>query len=356
MKIFLCSTAFDLEDLRALAVDRFGTKHEFIHFEDAAFASRRGLHSHDQCIEAVKQADVVVCIIDRRYGGRYGGTRPANYPDILFKVGKKKSPIVVPTAELSITWCELIAAYRDEKYVITFARKRTMDEKATRRKNQDVPDFRPVHVDDVHVFDLLDWITHRPKDNWIIPFDNAVDFLKKLEKWLAIADAHLVPPVAPKTHGRKPITVIVEGQTDASIVKSIAGTLALNRPVSLVVAEGKRPLLGNLKVYARAFKDSAGIIVLADADTSDSNEIEIQKIQFKKIIGESDRPDARLVLAIPEIEAWLGKTEFKRNRIRNFNKLFEELHFLEKNLEERASVVPSLKEFIDTLKAFDDQK
>ena len=263
MKIFLCSTSFDLEDLRALAVQRFGAKHEFIHFEDAAFASRRGLHSHDQCIEAVKQADVVVCIIDRRYGGRYGGTQPTNFPEISFKVGKKKSPVVVPTADLSISWCELIAAYRDEKYVITFARKRTMDEKSTRRKNQDVPDFKPAHVDDVRVFDLLDWITHRPKDNWIIPFDNAVDFLKKLEKWLAVADASLVPPVAPKARGRKPITVIVEGQTDASIVKSIAGTLALNRPISLVVAEGKRPLLGNLKIYARAFKDAAGIIVLA---------------------------------------------------------------------------------------------
>ena len=355
MKIFLCSTSFDLEDLRALAVDRFGAKHEFIHFEDAAFASRRGLHSHDQCIEAVKQADVVVCIIDRRYGGRYGGTQPANFPEISFKVGKKKSPVVVPTAELSISWCELIAAYRDEKYVITFARKRTMDEKATRRKNQDVPDFKPAHVDDVRVFDLLDWITHRPKDNWIIPFDNAVDFLKKLEKWLAVADASLVPPVAPKARGRKPITVIVEGQTDASIVKAIACQLDLNRPISLVVAEGKRPLLGNLKIYARAFKDSAGIIVLADADTSDSDEIEIQKVQFKKIIGESDRPDARLVLTVPEIEAWLGKTEFKRNNVRHFNKLFEELHFLEKNLAERASAVPSLKEFIDALKQLDAQ-
>ena len=114
-------------------------------------------------------------------------------------------------------------------------------------------------------------------------------------------------------------------------------------------------MLGNLKIYARAFKDSAGIIVLADADTSDSDEIEIQKVQFKKIIGESDRPDARLVLTVPEIEAWLGKTEFKRNNVRHFNKLFEELHFLEKNLAERASAVPSLKEFIDALKQLDAQ-
>ena len=121
----------------------------------------------------------------------------------------------------------------------------------------------------------------------------------------------------------------------------------------MIVAEGKRPLLGNLRVYAQAFKDSAGLIFLADADTSDGDEIETQKAQFQRIVGDSERPDSRLILAVPEIEAWLGKTKFKRDNIRHYNKLFEELHFLEKNLTERASVVPSLKEFIEALKQLD---
>jgi hypothetical protein len=353
MKIFLCSTSFDLEDLRALAVDRFGRRHEFIHFEDAAFASRRGLHSHDQCIEAVKQADVIVCIIDKRYGGKYAGTRATDFPDVSFEV--KGAPLQVPTADLSITWCELITAYKAEKYVITFARKRTWDEKATRRKNQGVTDFKPAHVDNVRVFDLLDWITKRPKDNWIIPFDNAVDFLKKLEKWLDVADASMVLPAAPEARTHKPITVIVEGQTDAEVVKVIASRFVVNRPLSLVVAQGKRPLLGNLKVYTRAFKDSAGIIVLADADTSDEGEIEMQKAQFQQIIAESERPDTRIVFAVPEIEAWLAKTEFRRDRIRNFNKMHEELYHLQEELDDRGKAIPSLAQFIDALEDLDKQ-
>jgi hypothetical protein len=359
MKIFLCSTSFDLEDLRALAVDRFGDKHEFIHFEDAAFASRRGLHSHDQCIEAVKQTDVVVCIIDRRYGGHYRGKNVAGFPEqsVTFKatVGTEEKTVEtkIATKDLSISWCELLTAFQEQKYVITFARKRTLDEKATRRKNQGVADFKAAHVDDIRVFDLLDWITKQPKDNWIIPFDNAVDFLKKLEKWLDVADASIVLPVAPEARTHKPITVIVEGQTDAEVVKVVANKFVVNRPVSLVVAQGKRPLLGNLKVYARAFKDSAGIIVLADADTSDAGEIETQKAQFQQIIGDSERPDIRVVLAVPEIEAWLGKTEFKRDRIRHFNKLLEELYHLQEEIEARAQSIPSLAEFINALKDLD---
>jgi hypothetical protein len=239
--------------------------------------------------------------------------------------------------------------------VITFARKRTWDEKATRRKNQGVTDFKPAHVDNVRVFDLLDWITKRPKDNWIIPFDNAVDFLKKLEKWLDVADASMVLPAAPEARTHKPITVIVEGQTDAEVVKVIASRFVVNRPLSLVVAQGKRPLLGNLKVYTRAFKDSAGIIVLADADTSDEGEIEMQKAQFQQIIAESERPDTRIVFAVPEIEAWLAKTEFRRDRIRNFNKMHEELYHLQEELDDRGKAIPSLAQFIDALEDLDKQ-
>jgi hypothetical protein len=216
-----------------------------------------------------------------------------------------------------------------------------------------VADFKPAHVDDLRVFDLLDWITHRPKDNWIIPFESAVDFLKKLEKWLAVADSSMVPPLTSEARGRNPITVIVEGRTDADVVKAIAGRLALNRPLSVVVAEGKRAILGNLKVYTRAFKNSAAVVVLADADTSDVTEIEIQKAQFQRIIQESERRDTRLVLAVPEIEAWLGKTDFRRGRIRHYNKLFEELHDLETKLDEHVRANPSLKEFIEVLRTFD---
>lgn len=354
MKIFLCSTSFDLEDLRALAVDRFGKKHEFIHFEDAAFPSRRGLHSHDQCIEAVKLADVIVCIIDKRYGGHYRGTNDANFPEQLVKfkatVGKKEKTVEVKiaTKDLSISWCELLTAFQDEKYVITFARKRTLDEKETRRKNQGIAKFRAAHVDDIRVFDLLDWITKQRKDNWIIPFHNAVDFLKKMEKWLNVADGSLVLPVTRAAAPQKPITILVEGRTDAEIVRAIVRRLLPNRRLNLVATGGKRSLLGNLKVYSHAYKDSAGIIVLADADTDDVGEIGYQKAQFKKIIKDSKPSITRLNLAVPNIEAWLEPNDLRCIRTHNYKRLFEG-----QNLEERAIGIPSLADFIVSLKSID---
>ena len=67
------------------------------------------LRSHDQCIEAVKEADVVLCIIDKRYGGCYRGANTVNFPDqnVSFKATVKKIEsrvdIVVPTKDLSIS-------------------------------------------------------------------------------------------------------------------------------------------------------------------------------------------------------------------------------------------------------------
>jgi len=49
-------------------------------------------------------------------------------------------------------------------------------------------------------------------------------------------------------------------------------------------------------------------------------------------------------------------TDFRRDRIRNFNKISEELYFLQKELFERAATIPSLNEFIEALKAIDTIK
>ena len=151
------------------------------------------------------------------------------------------------------------------------------------------------------------------------------------------------------------IVVIVEGHVDAKVVEVVAAKSRLNRQIHIEKAQGKNRMIEYLKAYVYDFRDAAGIIVLADADTSDEGEIETQKAQFQQIIGDSERPDIHVVFAVPEIEAWLGRTEFKRDRIQNFNKLPEELYHLQEEVESRAQTIPSLAEFINALKTLDTQ-
>lgn len=353
MKIFLCSTSYDLEDLRALIVHRFSGQHEFVHFEDAAFPSRRGLHSHDQCIEAVKQADVVVCIIDKRYGGRYHGDRAADFPpqEVQFRAhfGKVERTVkqVVLTNELSISWCELLTAYGLGRYVITFARQRTLNEKATRRRNQQVKSFSPAYVDDPRVFDLIDWITHRPKDNWIIPFHDAVDFEGKLAKWLAVADDSLAPGEPEDYDDRRPIVVILEGQTDMVLAKAVASALKLRHPSVFISANGKRPLINGLAKYFSVMNEAVEFVVLMDADTDDPDEVAEQKAQMTEILTKLNRPKAQVVFAVPTIESWLEQKPASPNELKRL------AADLEKNALSRANAVPSLRDFVQALKTID---
>lgn len=149
------------------------------------------------------------------------------------------------------------------------------------------------------------------------------------------------------------IVVLVEGYVDAKVVEVIANKSGLKRQVHIEKTQGKGRMLEYLKAYAHDFREAAGIVVLTDADTNDKEDVRNQRAQFQKIINESERPDAKVVFAVPEIEAWLGRTEFKRDRIDNFNKVSEELYHLQEEIEQRAQRIPSLAEFIDALKSID---
>ncbi|KTD88181.1 DUF4062 domain-containing protein [Paenibacillus etheri] len=193
MKIFISSTSHDLSDFRALIVDRLEKRgHEVIYHESPTFPANTGLHSHDHCIKAINHADIVLCIIDRRYGGIYEGKFNFAIDPFKIKAGSAELEITVPSDRLSITWCELIEAYNQNKQVMTFARQRTLDEKHTRRKNQGIKDFEPAYVQANEVFDLLDWITKKKTNNWIASFENIVDFEKKLEVWITEVEKSLI--------------------------------------------------------------------------------------------------------------------------------------------------------------------
>lgn len=149
MKIFLSSTAYDLLDIRAKVIDLLTKKgHEVIFHESPTFPAKIDLHSHDQCVLAVEEVNMVVCVLDKRYGGEYRGELlKENKPIKVSVLGKDdkgekiREEIEVPFHKMSITWCELQRAYGMNINVITFARQRTLDEKETRRHNQYLKTF-----------------------------------------------------------------------------------------------------------------------------------------------------------------------------------------------------------------------
>ncbi len=178
-KVFISSTCFDLKDLRsklAKALKEWG--YMPIWNESPDFPKKHGLHSHDTCIDAVKECDIYLLIIDKRYGGTYAGNK-------------------YPREDIGITWYETKIAFQENKEIHTFVRDEVWNERPTYKKNlEEGIQIKPHHVDNPKVFEFIDFIVHLPRDNWIDTFKDSVDLKEKLKLRLkeSIGRKTLLPP------------------------------------------------------------------------------------------------------------------------------------------------------------------
>jgi hypothetical protein len=135
MKIFLSSTCYDLKDLRSEIENFYAGKGVNLLLSDrATFPVIAGLHRHDICLENVKNCELLLAIIDSRFGSLY-------YKD----------------NSISITWAELRKAIETNKEIIVFIRNEIFNERQTCRHNQERNNkFDPFFVDNIKTFDLID--------------------------------------------------------------------------------------------------------------------------------------------------------------------------------------------------------
>ena len=159
-RIFLSSTCYDLSDARA-ALTTFleGFGFEVLNSQKGSFGVAPKVHSHDACLEMMQNADYVVLII----GGRRGGT--------------------YVSSEQSITNEEIKAAQKLERPIIAFIDKRVDALRPMFRKNPGA-NFEPA-VDDVRIFDFIDWVASGHEDNWLHAFDDVADIVATLRAQFA---------------------------------------------------------------------------------------------------------------------------------------------------------------------------
>jgi len=314
MKIFLSSTAQDLSDFRAKVIDILTKQgHEVFFHESPTFPAKIDLHSHDQCILAVEECDMILCVLDKRYGGEYRGELLArNSPIKVAILGKDrkgeklKTEIEVPIHKMSVTWCELQRGYAMNKNVITFARQRTLDEKETRRHNQYLKTFRPAYAERNELFDLIDWITKQKRNNWISPFNNIVDFEEKLTVYINEYDNLRFKTTISRKYLQKKICIIVEGEIDRLVVQNLIRKSKIRGDFVIIPSYGKYRILQNLNEYIRPFADSFDqVVVLIDTDAKNFGQLNTFRENVEKMQEILVRKNVQIFGANPEIEAWI---------------------------------------------------
>ena len=162
-KVFLGSTSNDLKDVRAVLrqlIPELGF--ELICFEDSKFKKLPGRNAHDMCLDNVPDCDIYVLIIDKSFGEVYNGTNSA-------------------LKDKSITWAELEIALKENKIITTFVRQEVWLEKATYSWNKKKGiEIVPYYAKDKRIFDFIEYIATRSKDNWIDQFKDIVELKDKL--------------------------------------------------------------------------------------------------------------------------------------------------------------------------------
>jgi molybdenum cofactor biosynthesis enzyme MoaA/ADP-ribose pyrophosphatase YjhB (NUDIX family) len=167
-KVFISSTIHKNDDLRASIHNVFDDQFDVLmsDIDSKEFIKRKGVHSHDACLDVVKECDIFILLITPRYGSVYNGEKYK----YLFEDGIE-----------SITWMETKVAVTYKKTIYAFMYEKLEDEKfRVKLAEKAGKNFQLVTADKIEIFKFIDYVTKLPKDNWIEKYINSEDLKKKL--------------------------------------------------------------------------------------------------------------------------------------------------------------------------------
>lgn len=167
--ISLISTDYDLHDIRQSLISEL----EFHDFDISAFEKDNfpvepHMHSHNACVAALDRVDIVVLIIDQRYGGLYIGDTNISITEKEFETAISSKKIFIPCVRNKV-W--------NEKN--TFS-KLLKSAKTLKQQERIRRDSKPSYAENWEVFDFIDRVGKLDTDNYLIFFDEAADLKTKI--------------------------------------------------------------------------------------------------------------------------------------------------------------------------------
>jgi hypothetical protein len=170
-RVFVSSTFYDLKHVRAsldLFISSLGFETVLSEKGDIAYAYDRPLD--ESCYAEVSVSDMLVLIV----GGRYG----AASSDQLTDPNASESKFF--QRYQSITRSEYSRAVEQDIPIFILVERAVYTEYETFKNNRDNDAIQYAHVDSVNVFELLDEIVSKRRNNPLYQFDRVTD----IENWL----------------------------------------------------------------------------------------------------------------------------------------------------------------------------
>lgn len=156
-KVFVSSTSKDLRDVRASVREHIrNLGHEVVAFESPDFSSNPSKDTCEACLNEVRNSDVLILILDRRYGARYKGSNKS-FTRLEYDTARAKGiPIFVLVSSEALI---------GRQFYLDNGRPRNMK----------------WGVDDPDLFDFIDEIEAQPYGNWVQRFST----LDEIKTWIS---------------------------------------------------------------------------------------------------------------------------------------------------------------------------
>lgn len=190
LKVFVSSTCYDLSQLRSqlrLFIKNLGYEPVMSDYEDVLYDPRT--HTHTSCIDEVTNCDILILIIGSRLGGK-ASIEALNRIDFeALKNETTSVDILKEKDNLSITQLEVLTAIENSIPIYVFIDKRVWHDHALYEKNKaseiiDKIVFPSIEKQDTakYIFNFINFVRHRTRNNNIFPFEKGQDIEEILKK------------------------------------------------------------------------------------------------------------------------------------------------------------------------------
>lgn len=180
-RIGVISTDYDLQLTRkAILNDLRSLDFATIAFEQNDFPVQPNLHSHAACLRAVATMDIVVLILDRRYGGLYLGTGDKSITEQEFWDAFERKAVIIPCVSN-----KLFNDRNESKKRV----KQLMKERGISEEQAKI-EIKPGYADKWELINFLDRIQYADRDQFLNFYDTPDQLIESVRGRLAAATPH----------------------------------------------------------------------------------------------------------------------------------------------------------------------
>ena len=180
-RVGVISTDYDLQATRkALLNDLHGLGFATIAFEQPDFPVQPHLHSHAACVRAVAAMDIVVLVLDRRYGGLYLGTGTTSVTETEFWSAYRRKAILIPCVSRKLF---------NDRYDCKQRVQTLMTEKGFSEEQAKL-EVTPTYADGWGLLEFLERIQHAGRDQFLVFYENTAELVAGVRDRLAAMTPH----------------------------------------------------------------------------------------------------------------------------------------------------------------------